>query len=109
MLHNSAVEADVALSRCAPSGPRSLTPVVRRTPKLIVLRLLSPPFPASDWSASNQGRCQGWAILTSRHLGGRDMDSRLECVEWGSAIKVLARVRFRLGRARNAQTATSGW
>ena len=27
--HNSAVEADVALSRCAPSGPRSLTPVVR--------------------------------------------------------------------------------
>jgi hypothetical protein len=30
-LHNSDVEADVALSRCAPSGPRSLTPVVRRT------------------------------------------------------------------------------
>jgi hypothetical protein len=28
---NSAVEADVALSRCAPSGPRSLTPVVRQT------------------------------------------------------------------------------
>jgi hypothetical protein len=30
--HNSDIEADVALSRCAPSGPRSLTPVVRRTP-----------------------------------------------------------------------------
>ncbi len=29
--HNSAVEADVALSRCAPSGPRSLTPVVGQT------------------------------------------------------------------------------
>jgi hypothetical protein len=29
--YNSAVEADVALSRCAPSGPRSLTPVVRQT------------------------------------------------------------------------------
>jgi hypothetical protein len=29
--HNSDVEADVALSRCAPSGPRSLTPVVMRT------------------------------------------------------------------------------
>jgi hypothetical protein len=28
---NSDVEADVALSRCAPSGPRSLTPVVRQT------------------------------------------------------------------------------
>jgi hypothetical protein len=28
---NSDVEADVALSRCAPSGPRSLTPVVMRT------------------------------------------------------------------------------
>jgi hypothetical protein len=27
----SDVEADVALSRCAPSGPRSLTPVVRLT------------------------------------------------------------------------------
>jgi len=27
-LHNSDVEADVALSRCAPSEPRSLTPVV---------------------------------------------------------------------------------
>jgi len=26
--HNSDIEADVALSRCAPSGPRSLTPVV---------------------------------------------------------------------------------
>jgi hypothetical protein len=30
-LPNSDVEADVALGRCAPSGPRSLTPVVRRT------------------------------------------------------------------------------
>jgi hypothetical protein len=30
-LHNSDVEADVALSRYAPSGPRSLTPVVRPT------------------------------------------------------------------------------
>ncbi len=30
-LHNSDVEADVALGRCAPSGPRSLTPVVMRT------------------------------------------------------------------------------
>jgi hypothetical protein len=29
--HNSDVEADVALSRCAPSRPRSLTPVVRPT------------------------------------------------------------------------------
>jgi hypothetical protein len=29
--HNSDVEADVALSRCAPSGPRSLTPGVGRT------------------------------------------------------------------------------
>jgi hypothetical protein len=28
---NSDVEADVALSRCAPTGPRSLTPVVMRT------------------------------------------------------------------------------
>ena len=28
MPSNSDVEADVALSRCAPSGPRSLTPVV---------------------------------------------------------------------------------
>ncbi len=26
-MSNSAVEADVALGRCAPSGPRSLTPV----------------------------------------------------------------------------------
>jgi hypothetical protein len=33
MLPNSDVEADVALSRCAPSGPRSLTPVVRQTAK----------------------------------------------------------------------------
>jgi hypothetical protein len=31
MLHNSAVEADVALGRSAPSGPRSLMPVVRKT------------------------------------------------------------------------------
>ena len=31
MLPNSDVEADVALSRCAPSGPRSLTPVVMWT------------------------------------------------------------------------------
>jgi hypothetical protein len=31
MLYNSDVEADVALSRCAPSGPRSLTPVVMPT------------------------------------------------------------------------------
>ena len=31
MLPNSDVEADVALSRCVPSGPRSLTPVVRQT------------------------------------------------------------------------------
>jgi hypothetical protein len=30
-LPNSDVEADVALSRCAPSGPRSLTPVVGQT------------------------------------------------------------------------------
>jgi hypothetical protein len=29
--HNSDIEADVALSRCAPSGPRSLMPVVSRT------------------------------------------------------------------------------
>ena len=31
VLSNSDVEADVALSRCAPSGPRSLTPVVMQT------------------------------------------------------------------------------
>jgi hypothetical protein len=31
MLHNSAVEADKAIGRCAPSGPCSLTPVVRQT------------------------------------------------------------------------------
>ena len=30
-LPNSDVEADVALGRCAPSGPRSLTPVVVQT------------------------------------------------------------------------------
>jgi hypothetical protein len=29
--YNSDVEADVALSRCTPSGPRSLTPVVGQT------------------------------------------------------------------------------
>jgi hypothetical protein len=33
-LPNSDVEADVALGRSAPSGPRSLTPVVRHTPSL---------------------------------------------------------------------------
>jgi hypothetical protein len=31
MLHNSAIEADEALGRCAPSGLRSLTPVVMLT------------------------------------------------------------------------------
>jgi hypothetical protein len=30
-LHNSDIEADVTLGRRAPSGPRSLTPVVRQT------------------------------------------------------------------------------
>jgi hypothetical protein len=29
--HNSDIEADVALGRCAPSGPRSLIPVVGQT------------------------------------------------------------------------------
>jgi hypothetical protein len=32
---NSEVEADVALGRCAPSGPRSLTPVVGRTREVV--------------------------------------------------------------------------
>jgi hypothetical protein len=36
--YNSDVEADVALSRCAPSGPRSLTPVV-----------MASPLPVASW------------------------------------------------------------
>jgi len=40
--HNSDVEADVAFGRCAPSGPRSLTPVVMQTP-------IAAAFATSTW------------------------------------------------------------
>jgi hypothetical protein len=49
----SDVEADGAIGRCAPSGPRSLTPVVRPTAgDLVADRLMTwpalPPGPVRD-------------------------------------------------------------
>jgi hypothetical protein len=55
--HNLAVEADVALSRCAPSGPRSLTPVVMRTP--VALRHGKPPYVCQD--TLGRGRESKWS------------------------------------------------
>jgi hypothetical protein len=54
LLPNSDVEADVALGRCAPSGPRSLTPVVRRTQTV-------------PWRTSNALRADGGDLQAWRH------------------------------------------
>jgi hypothetical protein len=58
----SAVAADVALSRCAPSGPRSLTTVVRPTSRYLVRRRTSGRPAGSEWMllvgvSGSPGRC----------------------------------------------------
>ena len=70
--HNSAVEADVALSRCAPSGPRSLTPGVRptRVPTWLSVAKRERSSPGSSRSEPFVV-FRGWAGCVSRCLVGR--------------------------------------
>jgi hypothetical protein len=66
MLPNSDVEADVALGRCAPSGPRSLTPVVRRTTESFRIGIVAEPEASTaSWRvmASGASPCLVTAVL----------------------------------------------
>jgi epsilon-lactone hydrolase len=97
MLANSDVEADVALSRCAPSGPRSLTPVVMQIPSASRARLhatLAIVGQAIDY----RGRARGHARI----------DDALRVVAAALLFALLATIRRLFGRRRRRPTWSFG-